>query len=181
MRIFLCCLSILALVSTGSASEFESKDERAFAEGLKKYIELQQYLEPSVAAQKSTNESGEITDRQQQLAGLIANARRDARQGDIFTHDVADEFHKVIRKAFKEPGGREMRRTIRERDPIKRIVLRVNEMYPDDLVRTTMPPTLLDRLPTLPKELAYRIIGRALILQDTRTNLIVDFIPNAIP
>ena len=54
-------------------------------------------------------------------------------------------------------------------------------MYPDDQPRTTMPPTLLRRLPVLPKELAYRIIGHALVLQDTKTNLIVDFIPNAIP
>jgi len=29
--------------------------------------------------------------------------------------------------------------------------------------------------------LAYRVIGHSLVLQDTRTNLIVDFIPNAIP
>ena len=44
-----------------------------------------------------------------------------------------------------------------------------------------MPPTLLRQLPDLPNELAYRIIGRALALQDIKANLIVDFIPNAIP
>ena len=74
-----------------------------------------------------------------------------------------------------------MRKTIEERDPVKHIVLKVNEVYPDNQPRTTMSPTLLNRLPVLPQELAYRIIGRALVLQDTKTNLIVDFIPNAIP
>ena len=44
-----------------------------------------------------------------------------------------------------------------------------------------MSPTLLNRLPVLPKELTYRIIGRTLVLQDTKTNLIVDFIPKALP
>jgi len=44
-----------------------------------------------------------------------------------------------------------------------------------------MPPTLLREFPDLPKDLAYRIIGRALVLQDLKTNLIVDYIRNALP
>ena len=98
---FLCLLSIL--VFTGSLSgETQSKEENAFANGVRKYVELQQYLEGSVSAQKSTNESEQITYRQQQLAGLIANARLDAYQGEVFTRDVAEQFHKIIRKAFRE-------------------------------------------------------------------------------
>jgi len=177
---FLCLLSTLAF--TGAlASEPQSKEEKVFANGVRKYVELQQYLEGSVSAQKSTNESEQITYRQQQLTGLIANARLDAYQGEVFTREVAEQFHKIIRKAFREPGGQAMRKTIQERDPVKLIVLKVNEVYPDDQPRTTMSPTLLSRLPLLPKELAYRIVGHALVLQDTKTNLIVDFIPNAIP
>jgi hypothetical protein len=44
-----------------------------------------------------------------------------------------------------------------------------------------MPPTLLRRLPALPGELAYRIVGRALVIQELRTSMIVDFMPDAIP
>ena len=83
--------------------------------------------------------------------------------------------------AFPEPVPVPMRQTIRERDPIKPGPLKVNAVYPDDQPHTTMPPTLLRLLPVLPKELVYRIIGHALVLQDMKTNLIVDFIPNAIP
>jgi hypothetical protein len=154
---------------------------KAFAATVGKYVQLRQELESSVPAQKTTTESAQITDRQQQLTGVLADARRDARQGEIFTEDVAEQFRKIIRKAFLEPGGRAMRKTIEERDPAKRIVLKVNDVYSDDEPRTTVPPTLLSRLPALPKELAYRVIGHALVLQDTKTNLIVDFIPNAIP
>jgi hypothetical protein len=57
----------------------------------------------------------------------------------------------------------------------------VNEVYPDNQPRTTMSPTLVNRLPVLPQVLAYRIIGHALVLQDTKTNLIVDFMPKALP
>jgi len=174
----LCWLFILAFAASGFASETQ---EKVFAAAVAKYVQMQQGLEGSVPAQKTTEEPGQIADRQHQLTGVMADARRNALQGEIFTDDVANYFRKIIRKAFQEPGGRAMRKTIEERNPAKPIVLKVNDVYPDDQVRTTMPPTLLRRLPVLPKELAYRVIGHSLVLQDTRTNLIVDFIPNAIP
>jgi hypothetical protein len=177
----LCWLAMSAVAGSAFAGGLQSKELKPFVDGVRKYVELQQYLEGSVSAQKSTNESEQIADRQHQLAGLLANARRDARQGEIFTYEVTEEFQEIIRKAFKEPGGRAMRKTIEERDPVKHIVLKVNQVYPDNQPRTTMSPTLLNRLPFLPQELSYRIIGHALVLQDTKTNLIVDFIPNAIP
>jgi hypothetical protein len=159
----------------------EAQQDKGFAAGVGKYIQMYQLLQGSVTPQKPTNESEQIADRQQQLTGLITNARRNAHQGEIFTDEVAEQFRKIIRKALQEPGGPALRKTIQERDPVKRIVLKVNQVYPDDQPRTTMSPTLLNRLPVLPRELTYRVIGRALVLQDTRTNLIVDFIPNAIP
>jgi hypothetical protein len=154
---------------------------KAFSDGVGKYVSILKELEGSVPPQQPTNESSQIADRQQQLTGLVANGRPDPRQGEIFTPEVAEEFRQIIRKAFQEPGGAAMRKTILESDPAKPVALKVNEAYPDDHLRTTMPPTLLSRFPVLPKELAYRIVGRALVLQGTKTNLIVDFIPNAIP
>jgi hypothetical protein len=44
-----------------------------------------------------------------------------------------------------------------------------------------VPPTLLRTLPRLPDEVAYRILGSALLLVDRKANMIVDFMPNAIP
>jgi hypothetical protein len=45
---------------------------------------------------------------------------------------------------------------------------------------TTVPPTLLRKLPELPEEVAYRILGPSLLIIDRKANMIVDFIPNAI-
>jgi hypothetical protein len=184
----LCCFSILAYAVSGFAGSPQLKPPIAvapvvegFAAGVETYVKIVQDLEMSVPSQKPTNEPEQIADRQHQLTGLIANARLGAHQGEIFTEEVTKQFHTIIRKAFREPGGRAMRKTIQERNPVKHILLKVNDVYPDDQTRTTMPPTLLRRLPILPSELAYRIIGHALVLQDTRTNLIVDFLPNAIP
>ena len=56
----------------------------------------------------------------------------------------------------------------------------VNAIYPDGPPLSTVPPTLLLRLPTLPATLDYRFVGKALVLRDVRANIIVDFIPNAL-
>jgi hypothetical protein len=174
-------LAVSASVLTTEAQSNQSKVLKRFADAVGTYVQMQQDLDGAVSAQKSTTESEQIADRQHELAGLIADARRSSHQGDIFTEDIAEQFRKIIRKAFQGPDGEAIRKTIKERDPVTRIVLKVNEVYPDDQSRTIMPSSLLNRLPPLAKELEYRIVGHALVLQDTKTNLIVDFIPNAIP
>jgi hypothetical protein len=122
-----------------------------------------------------------LTARTRAYLKLDAATRGASRQGVVFTVDVANDFRKIIRKAFDGKDGRNMRRTIRETEPVRQVTLHVNDPYPEDIPMTTMPPTLLGRLPDPPKELVYRIIGRALVLLDIRTNVIVDFIPDAIP
>ena len=65
-------------------------------------------------------------------------------------------------------------------DPVKAVRLRVNQPYPDGVPYTTVPPTLLLRLPKLPDEVAYRIVDRDLVLLDVKANLVVDLIPEVI-
>jgi hypothetical protein len=135
----------------------------------------------SAGAGQDSRASRAFVRRARVYVALDAPARAAYRQGDLFTRDVAADFRTMIRKAFDGKSGRNMRRTIRESDPIRATVLRANDVYPEDIPQTTMPPTLLRRLPALPAELAYRIVGGALVLQDIRTNMIVDFMPDAIP
>ena len=59
--------------------------------------------------------------------------------------------------------------------------VRVNAVYPEHIPLQTMPPSILLNLPELPRELDYRIVGRTLVLRDVGANLIVDYIPGAIP
>ena len=143
---------------------------------------MQKDLEASLPALKPTKDAAQIVEHQHALARKIADARRDARQGDIFTHEVAERFRKIIRSEFHGPEGRLARQTIRQDDPFKVIVrLHVNDVFPEDIPLTTTPPTLLLKLPELPQELAYRIVGHDLALKDIKAGLIVDLIPNAIP
>ena len=44
-----------------------------------------------------------------------------------------------------------------------------------------MPPDVLLALPTLPKDVEYRFAGKHLLLFDSKANIIIDFMLNAIP
>src|SRR5437764_15416542 len=118
MRI-ICWISIFVLATSAFAGGTQSKGSRTpasfprvFTDAVGKYVQMEQDLDGSVSAQKPTAASEEIADRQHQLAGVIADARRGAQQGEFFTHEVAEQFRKIIQKAFKEPGGVAMRKTI---------------------------------------------------------------------
>lgn len=145
------------------------------------FVKLQRELDASLPTLKPTKDAASIVEHQHALAGKIAEARRDARQGDIFTHEVAERFRKIIRKTFRGPEGRMARKTILADSRHKSVVLHVNDVCPDDIPLTTTPPTLLLKLPELPPELVYRIVGHDLTLQTTEARLVVDYIPNAIP
>ena len=186
-RLFL-WLSLLAFVPAGVAGQAqkpqdneEARDFKTFTDRVQAYVKMQKSLEASLPTLKPTKDAAQIVEHQHALARKIADARRDAHQGDIFTHEVTERFRKIIRKTFQGPEGRFARQTIRPESPFKIIVLHVNDVYPEDIPLTTTPPTLLRRLPELPPELAYRFVGHDLTLQDVRARLIVDLIPNAIP
>jgi hypothetical protein len=160
----------------------EARVFKIFTARVQQYIKLQKAVEASLPTLKPTKEVVRIDEHEHALARKIAQARSGARQGDIFTDEVTRQFRRIIRGEFLGPEGPLARKTIREKDPSKVIVrLHVNEVYPENLPLTTTPPTLLSKLPELPPELAYRIVGRDLTLKDTKAGLIVDFIPNAIP
>jgi hypothetical protein len=181
-------LSFCTFVAPGSTCQArtpreseEARDFKIFADRVQEYVKMQQALKASLPALNPTKDAARILEHQHALARKIVDARRDARQGDVFTPEVTERFRKIIDKALRGPEGRSARATIRP-DPMSKVVaLHVNDEYPEDIPLTTTPPTLLAKLPKLPQELAYRIVGHDLTLQDTEARLIVDLIPNAIP
>jgi hypothetical protein len=56
----------------------------------------------------------------------------------------------------------------------------VNGPYPDGEPLSTVPPNVLASLPQLPEDLEYRFLGKHMILRDSRANIVIDYIPNAI-
>lgn len=144
---------------------------------------VQDYLKLHKATPKlrTTRQRQEIVDRRHELAEKIRAARANAKAGDIFTPEISAQFRQAIQSTFQASGAPEVRKTIRQGEPLKGWTLSVNADYPEHLPVTTVPPTLLLRLPRLPAEVAYRIVGHDLVLEDIQARLIVDFIPGALP
>ena len=78
--------------------------------------------------------------------------------------------------------GKDTRGSIRDEGPTPGTVkLEVNSIYPKGQPLGSMPGNVLTALPPLPEGLEYRFVNRHLLLLDVHANLIVDFMPAAIP
>ena len=70
-------------------------------------------------------------------------------------------------------------------DPTKRVmapaVVAVNGVYADAAPSSSVPPSLLLRLPPLPEGLRYGFVGRTLILTDSEARVILDFAADVVP
>ena len=130
---------------------------------------------------KETKDPAKIKASQDVLATKIREARKDARQGDIFTPEIRQLFRRLMYPEVKGPEGRATKAAITEEShEVKSVPLKVNAEYPDNAPLMTVPPNILAALPKLPEDLEYRFVNRNMILLDTHANVIVDFVPNAI-
>jgi hypothetical protein len=152
-----------------------------FATRVDNYMKVRKSVQSWLPHEKPTKKRKQIQERQAALARAIREARPSAKQGDIFTDEISRQFRAVINDVFQGPNARYVRKTIREGAPVKGWTLSVNAAYPEHLPLTTVPPTLLLRLPEVPNPLAYHIIGRDLVLQDSEARMVIDFIPAALP
>ncbi len=147
-----------------------------FRQRVEQYVQLQQALQSSLPGLRTTKLRKEIIERRQALAKKIREARPNAKQGDIFTPEIGEQFRRVIQSEFQGSNGPNVRKTIQQGEPVGHLRLTVNGAYPENVPRTTVPPALLLHLPQLPKEVAYRLIGHDFALQDIEARLIIDFI-----
>jgi hypothetical protein len=148
-----------------------------FTKRVNKYVELHNGLASKVGELDETKSPAEIAARETNLGEAIRMARMDAKQGDLFTPELAAIIKKLIQQERKSrsPRVREQRKDAQEEVPSFKP--QVNQVYPTTYPLATFPPTLLKVLPPLPKEVEYRLVAGHLILRDTEANIIVDFIP----
>jgi hypothetical protein len=144
------------------------------------YLKLHKQAAAEVSGLKPTQSPSAINQHEQDLAAAIRQIRRHAKRGDIFTSSISSEFHRLISLAMQGRAGVEIRDSFRRAEPVS-LRLHVNDSYPVNVPLQSTPPTLLENLPPLPKELDYRVIGTDLVLRDVDANLIIDLIPHAIP
>jgi hypothetical protein len=149
-----------------------------FSERVTAYLALQKKVEAKLPSQKETNDPERIKAHVTSLANGIRAARADAKPGDIF-NGAAEQFRQIIREDARHRSVRDASAAMQEVP--RNIRPRVNADYPETAALATVPPLILNRLQRLPDGVEYRFMGRDLILRDTRANLIVDVLREAVP
>ena len=177
----LAAAGMLAGAAPGKEQTEDAAGFKEFTGHVDEYLKLHKTVEKTLPPLKNKEELPEmIAAHQQALARKIREAREHAKQGDVFTRAAREAFRHTIRSAFRN-SPTAARATNRQKDGVKQVRLQVNGIYPDAVAETAFPPTLLQQLPTLPEELAYRLVGRDLVLVDTKANLVVDLLHEALP
>jgi len=153
---------------------------KRFEKRVKQYVRLRERLEGKLPGLSNEAKPEEIEAHKKAFEDTVRKARANVKPGDILSSDIASYIRTTIRTEFKGTDRKQLRETILEADT-KGVPLRVNYPYPEAKELTQIPPTLLLRLPQLPKQVKYRFVGRHLLLVDRENGLIVDYMMNALP
>jgi hypothetical protein len=152
---------------------------KEFADRTKAYVDLKTRMKSALPPLGANATPVEISRHEQQLASAIRRARSNARQGDIFTPPVVPQFRTIIRRDLQSRDIRDALAAMQE-VPYT-VTLRVNDGWPSDFPLATIPARLLNNLYPLPDGLEYRFLDRHLVLLDTESKLIVDFVRDVVP
>jgi len=143
------------------------------------YAELHRQLAKGDAKQEKNSTPIEINDAKTALAAKVKAARAGAKQGDIFTSEIRAVFRRLVAPELKGEDGRDAKAVLKDDAPAAGSVpFKVNAPYPENQPLPSVPANLLLALPSLPAPLEYRIVGQHLLLLDTASDLIVDYMLN---
>ncbi|HEX6737591.1 MAG TPA: hypothetical protein VF310_04960 [Vicinamibacteria bacterium] len=177
--------------------DMEQRVLHEFYDEIQDYVRLRRKVVDKVPPPQPGASAEEIGTWQKAITIAIIAYRKDAKQGEIFEPKVEAAFRHVVAQEMAGPEGPAILNELRSGNPrvegVPRqsnptqemasptVVLRVNAHYPEGAPFSSVPPTLLLKLPQLPDQVRYRFVGRSLILRDTEANIILDYIADIIP
>jgi hypothetical protein len=163
---------------TGGAADAAAISQ--FDAAIAKYLALRKRLLEEVPGPAAESSAPKLTQASDALAAAIQRSRQKAQPGDLFVAPVTAVIKRRVVDAVKRENLGPVLAGIddEEAGPAKPSI---HMRFPAAAPMATMPPSLLAVLPTLPKELEYRIIGNFLILRDVDAALILDVLPAAVP
>jgi hypothetical protein len=173
--VFLACCSAAAQTVNPNAKALDDYQKR-----IAEYMKVHDKAISATGKLKPTDSPERISRHEREMAHKIHEAREHLAQGNVFTPEIAAAFHQLAADATKGEDATTVHQSLRRSEPVV-VKLKVNHPYPKGMPLQTMPPSLLEKLPKLPPDLEYRVVGHALVLLDVRANLIVDYLPNLIP
>ena len=139
------------------------------------YAQLRRKLEQGLPPLTVTDDPSEIQRAERLLAQRIRQARAGAGRGDIFTEAIRHGFRQLLRPVTNAATCA----LIKDDNPGE-FQYPINSEYPKDKPLSTLPAAMLAVLPRLPDDVFYRFLQSDLILHDTRANIILDRIDNAV-
>ena len=169
------------LHQTQTLSANDQQIAKKFEKRAKEYVKLRERLEEQMPKLSQEAKPEEIQTHKQRFQERVRAARVGAKHGDVFTPEASTLIRAIIKDEYKGKERVELRDTVLRESDTKAVPLRVNYPYPESQEVLEMAPTLLLRLPQLPKQLRYRFVGRSLLLLDRENGLIVDYMTNALP
>jgi len=179
---------IVLVVGTGCQEKRDTKPldpiaatSTDFRKRVDAYITLRKRLVDSVGELDPTRSQAEIAKRATGLGQAIVAARAQAKQGDIFTPEIATIFATMIKEEYRRRADTVLETREDQQEELPDFVPQVNQIYPTTYPLATFPPALLPLLPKLPKDVEYRVVQKYLVLRDIEANVIIDFMPNAVP
>ncbi len=152
-----------------------------FEQHVKDYVKLREGLEDKMPKLPEDSKPEQIEAHKISFQNTVRTARAGAKQGDLFSTDIAEYIRFIIRDEYKGQERQELREKVVVEAETKAVPLRVNYPYPESEELMDTPPTLLLRLPQLPKQVKYRFVGKNLLLVDRENGLILDYMLNAVP
>jgi hypothetical protein len=164
----------------GPLSEADAAALATMNDRLKQYVDDHKKLEEGLPKLSKEASPEEIDKNQRAFEQRVREARKDARQGDIFGPEAQPVIRRLLAAVFAGPEGKELMASILDENPVG-MKLSVNMRYPDNVPISTVPPEVLQTLPRLSEDMEYRFIGRHLILLDSHAHVVADYIPDAMP
>jgi predicted MPP superfamily phosphohydrolase len=162
----------------------QSPEAKEFDNNVKRYVDLHKKAVAKVPSiPKEVTDPSIVTKQQKQIADAIRASRPNAKRGELFTPAASSMITMTLKQTLA--GNAAARKTIlgegnpKTESPVP-VNLTVNAPYPTEAPLSIVPPSVLMALPTLPKELEFRFVGRDLILLDTQAKIVVDVLPSAV-
>lgn len=174
-------VSALTVPAQTPASSADQKVLSDFSKQVKDYISKEHAL--AADKMKPTSDVSKLEQQRKQLRDAVQQSRPNAKQSDLFTPEAAPVFRKLLAKVLNGPRKAKIKSSLDHAEPGAPDAFRVNAEFPNKKGQPiqSVPPTVLKVLPALPKGMEYCIAGTTLALRDSSANMVVDFLPNALP
>ncbi len=150
-----------------------------FQQRLNAYLKLREEFGRRLEPLSPTTSAAQLSARQEALAAALRTARKTAKQGDLIPAATAEQIARICLEDFHFRNPKIKLAALKEAPNAPRPA--INGTYPENEALATVPPLLLSKLPQLPDNLQYRFFGRHLVILDGDTQIIIDYVPNALP